>query len=76
MASNDPFLRWFVPWLRARPDNTPIGWYSVTDLEAAFHAGHHATDGRPGRSSLPPEESAQTRDAPGRAGPAQELGPG
>lgn len=36
---NDPFLRWFVRWKGTRPDDRPIGWYDIDDLQAAFNAG-------------------------------------
>ena len=33
------FAKWYVPWKAARPDVTPLGWYTYADLEAAFNAG-------------------------------------
>lgn len=49
-----PFLTWWVPWLAARSDNAPLGWYTREDLEAAFNGGMAAKDDRPGNPSLPP----------------------
>lgn len=51
---DDPFLQWWVPWLAARPDGSPIGWYTKDDLEAAFNAGK---DDRPGRPVSPPKDA-------------------
>lgn len=38
MDDNARFRAWFVPWYEARPDTTPLGWFTATDLQAAWNA--------------------------------------
>ena len=39
MDDDGMFDAWFGSWKQARPEMTPIGWYTSEDLHEAFGAG-------------------------------------
>ena len=38
MDDDARFQAWFQPWLAARPNLSPLGWYVLADLMAAWNA--------------------------------------
>lgn len=59
MDDDGQFIRWFTPWKATRPDETPIGWYDLDDLQAAFNSGAEAERHRVIEEVLGPERAGE-----------------